>query len=305
MIIQRAQHLGMCFGVRDAIALAQSEAAKGPLTVLGDLVHNETVLDDLRRRGVRIERHLDSVKTNRVMITAHGASEIRRREVHDLGHQVLEATCPLVRFAHDRVAAFVRAGFHPVIIGQRDHVEVRGLTEDLAEFDVVLSEEDIQQLTPRPRWGVAAQTTQPLARVNALVAALRRRFPQSEVRFADTVCLPTKQRQKAAEEIARQSDVVLVVGGPHSNNTRELVATCSRFCARVHHVQSAAHLSPDWFRPADRVGITAGTSTPDAIVDGIEAWLHRLESSWEWAIPREVAVADPAVPADPALVPAA
>jgi 4-hydroxy-3-methylbut-2-enyl diphosphate reductase len=282
MIVQRALHLGMCFGVRDAIALAKSEATKGPLTVLGDLVHNETVLEDLRRRGVRIERRLDSVTTDRLMITAHGASETRLREVHQRGHNVLEATCPLVRFAHDRVAHMVRDGYHPVIIGQRDHVEVRGLTEDLVAFDVVLSEDDIRTLAPRARFGVAAQTTQPLPRVHALLAALRRRFPEAEVRFADTVCLPTKQRQKAAEEIAMQSDVVLVVGGPQSNNTRELVATCGRFCARVHHVQSAADLSPAWFRSSDRVGITAGTSTPDVVVDGIETWLRRLDEAWDW-----------------------
>ncbi|MBL9136326.1 MAG: 4-hydroxy-3-methylbut-2-enyl diphosphate reductase [Verrucomicrobiales bacterium] len=301
MIIQRAQHLGMCFGVRDAIALAQSEASKGPLTVLGDLVHNETVLEDLRRRGVRIERQLESVKTDRVMITAHGASETRLREVHHQGHHVLEATCPLVRFAHDRVAALVRAGFHPVIIGQRDHVEVLGLTEDLEDFDVVLSEDEIRRLAPRARFGVAAQTTQPLARVQSLVTALRRQFPQAEVRFVDTVCLPTKQRQKAAEEIAQQSDIVIVVGGPRSNNTRELVTTSSRFCARVHHIQSAADLSAAWFQPTDRVGITAGTSTPDSIIDGIEAWLRRLDAAWSWSPSEELSTRT--APSEAALAP--
>ncbi|MCC7373527.1 MAG: 4-hydroxy-3-methylbut-2-enyl diphosphate reductase [Verrucomicrobiales bacterium] len=302
MIIQRAQHLGMCFGVRDAIALAKSEATKGPLTILGDLVHNESVLADLRQRGVHIERRLESVATHRLMITAHGASETRLREVQQRGHGILEATCPLVRFAHDRVAQLVRDGFHPVIIGQRDHVEVRGLTEDLAAYDVVLSDDDIRQLSPRDRFGVAAQTTQPLPKVQALLAALRRRFPEAEVRFADTVCLPTKQRQKAAEDLATVSDVVLVVGGPQSNNTRELVATCRRFCSRVHHVQSAADLSPNWFRSCDRVGITAGTSTPDPIVDGIEAWLRRLDEAWEWN--HEAAVATTAQAKHETLVPA-
>ena len=129
-------------------------------------------------------------------------------------------------------------GYHPVIIGQRGHVEVRGLTEDLADFDVVLEAEDVQALADHPRLGVAAQTTQPIEKVRDLVALIRARFPQSEVRFIDTVCQPTKLRQRAAVELARQCDVVIVIGGAHSNNTRELVSTCRRYCSQVHHVQS-------------------------------------------------------------------
>ena len=165
-----------------------------------------------------------------------------------LGLEVVEATCPLVHVAHRAVAALVRDGYHPVIIGQRDHVEVRGLTEDLDDFDVVLDERRRRgSLTPHPRFGVAAQTTQPIERVRHLVDLIRRRFPESDVRFIDTVCQPTKQRQNAAVELARQCDVVIVIGGANSNNTRELVTTCGRYCARVHHVQTELDLHPEWF----------------------------------------------------------
>ena len=275
MKILRATHLGMCFGVRDAIALAQQHAA-APLTILGDLVHNETVLSDLRSQGVRIEHQVADVSTPTVMITAHGASELAMTRIRERGLNVIEATCPLVHYAHQVVAGLARDGFHPVIIGQRTHVEVRGLTEDLAEFDVVLTEEEVRNLRERPRFGVASQTTQPLARVQALVGLLRRRFPNSEVRFIDTVCRPTKQRQSAAIELAQQSDVVIVIGGAHSNNTRELVATCSRFCRHVHHVQNASDLHAEWFAGAETVGITAGTSTPDAVIDEVECCLQQL-----------------------------
>src|SRR5581483_4538113 len=156
-------------------------------------------------------------------------------------------------------------GYHPVIIGKRDHVEVRGLTEDLATFDVVLSEEDVNQLSERPRFGVASQTTQPIEKVRQLVELIRRRFPNSEVRFIDTVCQPTKQRQTAAIDLAQRSDVVIVIGGAQSNNTRELVATCGRHCPNVHHVQSVADIRPEWLSAAKVVGITAGTSTPDTL----------------------------------------
>lgn len=291
MNIVRAEHLGMCFGVRDAIALAQTQAQTRPLTILGDLVHNETVLAELKRQGIRFVKRAEEVGTAEVMITAHGASEKTMHQVRARGLEVMEATCPLVHLAHRAVASLVREGYHPVIVGKRDHVEVRGLTEDLQDFDVILSDADVFELHARPRFGVAAQTTQPIERVRALVELLRRRFPDSEVRLIDTVCQPTKQRQNAAIELAQRSDVVVVIGGAHSNNTHELVRTCARHCGRVHHVQTAADLQPDWFAEARAVGITAGTSTPDALVDEVEAWLK--EHAAHRASPGAPATAEP------------
>jgi 4-hydroxy-3-methylbut-2-enyl diphosphate reductase len=276
MKIIRAEHMGMCFGVRDAIELVVRHAAEQPLTILGDLVHNETVVADLRRRGVLIAQEPAEVKTAAVMITAHGASDKAMNRARNLNLEVMEATCPLVQVAHRAVRKLVAQGYHPVIVGKAGHVEVRGLTEDLAEFDVVLSGADIDALRERARFGVAAQTTQPVERVRILVRRLRERFPRSEVRLVDTVCQPTKQRQHAAVELARRSDAVIVIGGARSNNTAELVRTCSRYCGRVHHVQSAADLREEWIRPAETVGITAGTSTPDSTILAVERWLKEL-----------------------------
>lgn len=264
----------MCFGVRDAIALAKRESQAQPLTILGDLVHNESVLEDLRGRGIRFEQDASKVATAKVMITAHGASDKTLARVRGQGLDVVEGTCPLVHYAHRAVKRLVQEGFHPVIVGKRDHVEVRGLTEDLATFDTILTEEDVKGLIERARFGIAAQTTQPIERVRNLVLMIRQRFPQSQVRFIDTVCQPTKQRQSAAEELATKCDMVIVIGGAHSNNTRELVATCGRICARVHHVQRADELDAAWLENAETIGITAGTSTPDWIIDEVE---HTLE----------------------------
>ena len=276
MKIIRAEHLGMCFGVRDAIALALERAEAAPLTILGDLVHNTTVLAALQARGIAIAHEAAQVKTHTVMVTAHGASERALANTRALGLNVVEATCPLVHTAHRAVTALVRDGYHPVIIGQRAHVEVRGLTEDLAAFDVVLDERDVLALEERPRIGIAAQTTQSIERVQRLVALIRRRFPQSDVRFIDTVCQPTKQRQNAAFELARQCDVVIVIGGANSNNTRELVKTCSDYCSQVHHVQTESDLRPEWFHNARAVGITAGTSTPGDVIDRIDRRIREL-----------------------------
>src|ERR1035437_2452956 len=276
MKIIRAEHLGMCFGVKDAIALALGAAKQEPLTILGDLVHNETVLAELRAQGIRLAQQPAGVGTRTVMVTAHGASERAMCETRGRGLSLVEATCPLVHAAHRSLAKLVHEGFHPVIIGKRDHVEVRGMTGDLDEFDVVLTGEDVAKLCERPRFGVVSQTTQPIDKVRHLVRLMRERFPQSEVCFVDTVCQPTKQRQNAAIELAQKCDVVVVIGGAHSNNTQELVKTCARFCARVHYVQAADDLQIDWFADAQIVGITAGTSTPDSVINAVEQRLMQI-----------------------------
>jgi 4-hydroxy-3-methylbut-2-enyl diphosphate reductase len=281
MKIIKAEHLGMCFGVRDAIALATSAVQREPITILGDLVHNEMVLAELRSRGVRFARQSTEVATPTVMITAHGTSKRAMAQARSQGLHVLEATCPLVHFAHRSLAQLVQAGFHPVIIGQCEHVEVRGLTGDLAAFDVVLSVEDVARLQPQRRFGVVAQTTQPVDKVHYLVNLIRRRFSDAEVHYRDTVCQPTKQRQQAAHDLARQVDVVIVIGGAQSNNTKELVATCRRHCDRVHHVQTADDLRPEWFGPEQTVGITAGTSTPGETIEMVEVWLAHLAETCE------------------------
>jgi len=276
MQVIRADHLGMCFGVRDAIELALDRADVGPLTILGDLVHNTAVLAELRAKGIGTAADVTQVTTKTIMVSAHGASERALASARARGLDVVEATCPLVHVGHRAIKALLRDGYHPVIIGLRTHVEVRGLIEDLDDFDVVLDEDDVQQLRERPRIGVAAQTTQPIERVRHLVELIRRRFPRSVVRFIDTVCQPTKQRQTAAVDLARKCDVVIVIGGANSNNTRELVTTCRRYCSHVHHIQTESELRVEWFSAAHTVGITAGTSTPDPVIDRIDQRIRQL-----------------------------
>ncbi|RPJ73618.1 MAG: 4-hydroxy-3-methylbut-2-enyl diphosphate reductase [Acidobacteria bacterium] len=276
MRVVRASHLGMCFGVRGAIAKVLRTGAREPLTVLGELVHNESVLEQLAARGIRLRHEVAEVDTPTVAITAHGASDRRRAAVHERGLRILDATCPIVRAAHRAVTALAHDGFHPVIVGTPNHVEVRGLTEDLDEFDVISTPGDVERLSPRARFGVAAQTTQPIERLWQVASLIQRRFPQSEVRVAETVCVPTRLRQEAAEALAAACDVVVVVGGAHSNNTRELCATCRRHCGRVCLVQDAGDLRPEWFEGARVAGLTAGTSTPDAVIDEVEAAMRDI-----------------------------
>jgi 4-hydroxy-3-methylbut-2-enyl diphosphate reductase len=247
------------------------------LTVLGELVHNRDVLHMVREAGVQVAPSLEAdVATPRVLITAHGASRRAIRELESRGLLVEEATCPLVRHAHRMLERLVAQGFFPVVIGKPDHAEVRGLVGDLDEYAVIEHPQQIAALAGRPRLGVVSQTTQPLQYVRALVEAIRAAYPDAEVRFADTVCQPTKDRQLAARRLAAACDVVIVVGGRNSNNTRQLVAACREAGARAHQVETAADLRAEWLHEARSVGLTAGTSTPDHVIDAVHAALQRF-----------------------------
>ena len=261
MHIQLAEHYGLCFGVRDAIAEAEQMAQHGPLTILGELVHNPIVRERLIRAGVR-EGGLDRpAETDHVMITAHGASDAVRAAWVATGHHVADGTCPLVRHAHGQLRKLVDAGFFPVVIGKPGHVEVNGLTGDFPEACVVHERSDIAALPFERRLGLIAQTTQPIERVHALVAAIRADRPGSEVRFVDTVCQPTKNRQMALRKLLAECEMLVVVGGRNSNNTLQLVAAAEVAGRTVFHVERAAELRPEWFEHGQRVGVTAGTST--------------------------------------------
>jgi 4-hydroxy-3-methylbut-2-enyl diphosphate reductase len=270
MKVMLADSYGMCFGVRDAIAMALSSPHRSDTTILGELVHNTQILSRLREAGVRSVPSIDApVETSRVMITAHGAAATAVERLRARGLAVEEATCPLVRHAHRALQRLVARGYFPVVIGNPCHVEVQGLVGDLDEYAVVSGEEDVPRLAGRPRLGVVSQTTQPLERVLQLVRQIRAAFPGAEVRFVDTVCQPTKERQQAARRLASCCPVVVVIGGRNSNNTRQLVRSCEAEGALAYQVETAADLRPEWFGDVETVGLTAGTSTPDEVIQEV------------------------------------
>jgi len=334
MKIVLAEHFGICFGVRDAIAQAEQLAEQAPLTILGELVHNPIVRESLRAQGVQ-EVGIDEINNcpiasntapvatiaehgvrpapqssgrdrepggaprggreapgegrgiraisgqtrtdhtpTRVMITAHGASDAKRMMWHEQGFDVFDGTCPLVRHAHEQLKRLVAAGYFPVVIGKVGHVEVRGLTEDFPEACVVEVPSDILRLPRRDRYGLISQTTQPIDRVRALVAEIERLHPASEVRFVDTVCKPTKDRQSALRKLIDIAEVIVVVGGRESNNTLQLVETCHAAGRPAFHIERPGELCSEWFDGISVVGLTAGTSTLRETADAV---FRRLE----------------------------
>jgi 4-hydroxy-3-methylbut-2-en-1-yl diphosphate reductase len=277
MRVVMADSLGMCFGVRDAVELALSDPRRSELTILGELVHNPDVLRTLRDAGVRIAPSVDAmVETGHVMITAHGTAPSVLRRLHQSGMEVVEATCPLVAHAHRMVDRLQSEGYYPVIIGRRSHVEVQGLVADLTEYEVIESLDQVARLAGRRRLGIVSQTTQPIDFVLEIVRRIRETYPDAEVRFFDTVCQPTKDRQAAARRLAAACEVVVVVGGRNSNNTRQLARTCGAEGARVYQIERPEELQPDWFAGVETVGLTAGTSTPDEIIEAVGRALQEI-----------------------------
>jgi 4-hydroxy-3-methylbut-2-enyl diphosphate reductase len=292
MLVLTAAAMGLCFGVKDALALARAVDHPTQVTVFGQLVHNPAVTDDLEARGFALadETARDPAALARpaVLITAHGLSDRDRAALAAAGKTVIDATCPLVRRAHAAAVALARAGCFVVVAGRRGHVEIRGLTGDLApgRFAVV---ERPDEVTPyaADQIGVVAQTTAVEEEVAAVVARVKEQNPAARVRFVNTVCRPTRDRQTALDDLLTQVDVLVAVGGRQSNNTRQLADRARRAGVRALHVESAADLDASQFAPTDVVGLTAGTSTLPETIAAVQAKLESFH-------PRFTAVSRPA-----------
>ncbi len=279
MRITLAQAMGTCFGVQDAIDLALDPQFKDRLTVVGQLVHNPQVTERLRANGVRIvERsEVDSITTEAVMITAHGASDVTKQELQARGFTVYDATCPLVIRLHKLARYLERQGYFTVVIGQAEHVEVRGVVGNLRSAAVVHDVGDLVQIAGHSRIGVVSQTTNRLEKVRTIVDAIRAVPGVTEVRFIDTICQPVKDRQQAILDLLSQDiDLGIVIGGRESANTRKLSELINDHGIESHHIERAGDLDPAWFVGRSHVGITAGTSTPQDIIEEVSLAIRRL-----------------------------
>lgn len=280
MQVMRADELGMCFGVRDALAALAQVDDPSAVTIHGELVHNPEVLGWLHRRGfAQSPEHARAVPTTPfVMVTAHGISERERQRLQQAGKQLLDTTCPLVKKAHAAAQQLQQDGRRVVVLGKPGHVEVRGLVEDLREPLVVAGLGDVATW-PDARLGVVAQTTTPVDLVERLLAAIRAANPHADVAYVDTVCAPTKARIQALERLLPRVDALVVVGGRDSNNTRQLVVLGEAAGVRTCHVAHVRELDAAWFAGVQVVGLTAGTSTLPRTVDEVQGFLLRLAAA--------------------------
>jgi 4-hydroxy-3-methylbut-2-enyl diphosphate reductase len=274
MKVSLASAMGTCFGVQDAINLAMSPEFNNELTIVGQLVHNPQVSDSLKKNGVSLVpgiEDLDKIKTKKVMITAHGAAEKTKQRLQDAGFIVYDASCPLVMRVHQTIKSLVSKGYFPVVIGQKDHVEVKGIVGDLDDYLVINSEEDFLKIkeSGNRKLGIVTQTTQQRDKVEALLEKVRALEYVDEVSFVNTICQPTHDRQVAVHELADQVDLMIVIGGFNSSNTKKLVHVCTEKGIEAHHIESFDQLDKNWFAKKQHVGITAGTSTPENVINEV------------------------------------
>lgn len=278
MKIIRANDMGMCFGVRDALKMVDDVADPTKVTIHGELVHNPRVIYQLGVAGFSQsseEKRDNTPDTPQVLITAHGISDRERVRLESSGKELIDTTCPLVRRAHDAAMQLAAEGRHVLLIGKPGHVEVQGIVEDLQSHDVVPSVEAVREYTSK-MLGIVCQTTMPSSLLDEIRERISLLNGDADIRFIDTVCHPTKRRQQAILDLIQDVDAVVVVGGKNSNNTRRLAALCEQHGVPALHVECAGELNPNWFDGHEVIGLTAGTSTLDSTITAVETRLASL-----------------------------
>ena len=281
MKVSLASALGTCFGVEDAINLAMTPEFGADLTIVGQLVHNPQVNEQLKGNGVSLVNNVDNIdqiKTKKVMITAHGAAKKTKDRLEKAGFTVYDASCPLVMRVHKTIKSMVIKGYFPVVIGQEDHVEVKGIVGDLKEYLVINEVDDITKIeaSGKRKLGIVSQTTLQVEKVEYLVGKIRENPCVDEVYFVNTICQPTRDRQIAVRDLAEQVDLMIVIGGYNSSNTKKLVQVCDEKSIQAHHIESFSQLEKEWFRDKNHVGITAGTSTPEHVINEVHETIRKI-----------------------------
>jgi 4-hydroxy-3-methylbut-2-enyl diphosphate reductase len=282
MEVVLAQPRGFCAGVDRAIEIVERalKAYGAPIYVRHEIVHNTYVVEDLRGKGAVFVNELDEVPGGgTVVFSAHGVSKAVQAEAAQRGLRVFDATCPLVTKVHVEVAKMHAAGYDIVMIGHQGHPEVEGTMGQLtAGMHLVETVDDVARLVVRdPAWlAYVTQTTLSLDDAAAVIAALKQRFPKiAEPKKAD-ICYATQNRQDAVKFMAPQVDIVIVVGSPNSSNSNRLREVAERFGVSAYLVDTAAQLNPTWFEGKRRIGVTAGASAPEVLVEELVAALRAM-----------------------------
>lgn len=266
--IQIAEHAGVCYGVERALSMASGSVGSvpEPIHTLGPLIHNPIVVSELEKQGVGLAETLDDAPSGTLIIRAHGVVPSVVEEARARGLNVLDATCPYVKRVHVAAEKLVSEGYQLIVVGESGHPEVEGIMGHADERARVVScVTDLDGIELARRVGVVVQTTQTQQALAQIVQALLART--EEVRVINTICSATSERQAAALELARRADVMVVVGGKNSGNTRRLAQICTGACPATHHVEDASELEAGWFTGAELIGITAGASTPQEHID--------------------------------------
>ena len=274
MKILLAKNAGYCFGVRDAVNMAYDTAEKhGDVYMLGHIVHNENVVEDLDKAGAKVVDSLGDVPEGRpVLLRAHGTHVDVVEEAKNKKMNIVDATCPLVRDIHDEIKALENDGRKIIIIGDHGHDEVIGIASQVKNPTIVATAEEAIQLRKTKRAGVVSQSTQTIENVQDIVNILMSKVV--DLRFINTICFPTKRNQEQIKELSKQCDVMFIIGSFTSANSKRLTDLSIERNKRSFQVTCASDINEKWLEDCTTVGISAGASTPDNIIDEV---LNRIK----------------------------
>jgi small subunit ribosomal protein S1 len=268
---------GFCFGVRRAMRMAEETVAEhGRGVTLGPLIHNKEVVARLESQGLRPAQKVEDIAPGEVvMLRTHGTGPRTICELQQRGVRLVDATCPFVARAQREAARYHREGYQVLVLGEPDHPEARGIAEHTGEAALIVeSAADLAALELQKKVAVVCQTTQRLDNLQALVHDV---LPLvTELCVANTICDATTKRQETSLQVACEVDLMIVIGGKHSANTTRLAQICAETGTPTHHIETAAELELSWLEHAQRVGVTAGASTPDWVIDEVVARLREL-----------------------------
>ena len=258
-----AEYLGFCYGVKRAIKIAR-ENADGKSCTLGPIIHNPQMVARLKSEGVDSVENISDMKEGTIIIRSHGVGPQVYAEAESKGLKIVDATCPYVKKAQLSAKKLVEEGYKVIIIGEKNHPEVKSIFEWSNKEAIILeTEEEAKQLSSCQKLGIVSQTTVSGERFKKIVSQLIDK--SSEIKILRTICTATDQRQAAATELAKNVDAMIVIGGKNSANTTRLAQLCEQTC-KTYHIETAKELSPEWLNQIEKIGITAGASTPDWII---------------------------------------
>ena len=280
MRVARARYAGACYGVQRALDIAYATILDGcPAHTLGPLIHNPQVVKSLEDRGIAAAESLDGIQEGLVIVRSHGVVPQVKADACKRGLTLVDATCPHVARAQSAAASLASEGCQVVIVGEKGHPEIEGITAYAAACShgrpvlVVGSASELPDDIEEPV-GVVVQTTQSKENLDAVVAALEERGLRPIVK--NTICFATRQRQESAAELAGQVDALVVIGGRNSSNTSRLFEICKARCARSFHIESPEEIDPAWFEGCETVGVSAGASTPEEQIEVVVSFLESL-----------------------------
>ena len=269
MKILLAKDAGYCFGVRDAVNLAYDTAKKhGDVYMLGDIVHNESVVADLNKAGAKVVKNIDEVPDGKpILFRAHGTSVETWKNAQSKDMNIIDATCPLVEEIHDEVKKLSKEGRKIIVIGDHGHDEVVGIASQVSDAIIVSNIEEAMKLRKMKKAGVVSQSTQTIENVQKIISIIMTKV--YDLNFVNTICFPTKRNQNQIKDLAKQCDVMIVIGSFTSANSKRLTLLAKEINDRSYQVTNADEIKIEWFTGAKTVGLSAGASTPDNIIDDV------------------------------------